>query len=75
VSRRWTPASHPTEAAYGHTVADYAVGLAATAGARRVLLFHQHPNRTDDELDATSRRLASAAVETQPAVEGSVIDL
>jgi phosphoribosyl 1,2-cyclic phosphodiesterase len=34
----------------GHSCGEYAVALARRAGARRVLLFHHRPNRTDDEL-------------------------
>jgi phosphoribosyl 1,2-cyclic phosphodiesterase len=38
------------EAVMGHSCGEYAVALARRAGARRVLLFHHRPNRTDDEL-------------------------
>jgi hypothetical protein len=36
---------------FGHSAAEYAIGLAAAAGARRVLLVHHRPDRTDTELD------------------------
>jgi phosphoribosyl 1,2-cyclic phosphodiesterase len=39
------------EASFGHAAADYAVGLGRAAGARRVVLFHHKPDRTDDALD------------------------
>ena len=36
----------------GHAAAEYAIELAAAAGARSVALYHHGPERTDDELDA-----------------------
>jgi phosphoribosyl 1,2-cyclic phosphodiesterase len=47
------------EADFGHAAADYAVGLAREAGARRVVLFHHKPSRTDDALDALGARLGA----------------
>ena len=44
------------EASFGHPAADYAVALAHRAGARRVLLTHHKPDRTDDALDALATR-------------------
>ena len=46
------------EASFGHAAADYAVGLGRAAGARRVVLFHHKPDRTDDDLDALAARFA-----------------
>jgi len=53
------PAEVPAEAAFGHAAADYAVELGRRAGARRVLLAHHKPDRTDQALDNMGRRLAS----------------
>jgi phosphoribosyl 1,2-cyclic phosphodiesterase len=36
---------------FGHAVAEYAVELGRRADARRVVLFHHAPDRTDDALD------------------------
>lgn len=36
---------------WGHCTVDYAVHVAATAGARRLALFHHDPARGDDALD------------------------
>ena len=47
------------EAAFGHAVVDYAVGLGRVAGAGRTLLFHHKPDRTDDELDELAARFAA----------------
>jgi phosphoribosyl 1,2-cyclic phosphodiesterase len=63
-----------SEAAFGHAAADYAVGLGRAAGARRVVLFHHKPERTDDDLDATAARFCSDATVTV-AAEDLVVSL
>jgi phosphoribosyl 1,2-cyclic phosphodiesterase len=62
-------------ASFGHASCGYAVGLAERAGARRVLLYHHDPPRTDDELDAVVATYASATVSVEGAREGMVLDL
>lgn len=54
----------------GHSAAEYAVGLGAEAGAKRVLLFHHDPPRTDDQIDEIS-----AGLGVEAAAEGLVISL
>lgn len=47
----------------GHASVEYAVGLAAAAGVRTLVLFHHSPERTDNGIDqilAAARRLARA---------------
>jgi phosphoribosyl 1,2-cyclic phosphodiesterase len=51
------PREVPRWAHYGHSAADYAVGLGREVGARTVVLFHHRSDRTDDELDALGARL------------------
>jgi ribonuclease BN (tRNA processing enzyme) len=65
----------PAEAAWGHAAAEYAVGLAARAGARRVALFHHKPSRTDDQLDAIGRRFAGSPLPVLVAAEGLSVEL
>jgi ribonuclease BN (tRNA processing enzyme) len=65
----------PAEAAWGHAAAEYAAGLAAVAGARKVALFHHKPSRTDDQLDAIGRRFAGAPVPVLVAAEGLSVEL
>ena len=65
----------PAEAALGHAAAEYAVGLAARAGARRVALFHHKPSRTDDQLDAISARFAAGPLPVLVAAEGLSVEL
>lgn len=61
------------EASFGHAAADYAVGLARRARARRVMFFHHKPDRTDDALDLLAGRF-SANPRVTVAAEGQVID-
>ncbi len=65
----------PAKAAFGHSAAGYGLTLAEAAGARRVLLFHHDPNRTDDELDALVARFGESPVPVTAAREGDVLDL
>lgn len=69
------PGELAAEASFGHAAADYAVGLAAAAGAGRAVLFHHKPDRTDDELDALGGRLAQAPVPVTVAAEGWILSL
>ena len=62
-------------ASFGHASAGYAVGLAERAGARRLLLFHHDPPRTDDEVDALVETYARRGIPVDGAREGMVIDL
>jgi ribonuclease BN (tRNA processing enzyme) len=62
---------------FGHAAADYAAGLAAEVGARRVLLFHHDPARTDagaaEVLADVRRRHPGVVVDL--ATESTVVDL
>jgi len=75
------PGEVAAEASFGHAAADYAVGLGQRAGARRVMLFHHKPARTDEELDQLGARLAAgrAGRVGQPdvivAAEGEILEL
>jgi ribonuclease BN (tRNA processing enzyme) len=65
----------PAEAAWGHAAAEYAIGLAARAGARQVALFHHKPSRTDAQLDAIGRRFAAGPLPVLVAAEGLSVEL
>lgn len=73
---QYTAAELPERGAFGHAAAEYAVELGRTAGARRVLLFHHDPGRTDAEVDEIT---AAVQYESGPiveaATEGVCIDL
>jgi phosphoribosyl 1,2-cyclic phosphodiesterase len=70
-----TAAEFPRLAFLGHAAVEYAVELGRRAGARRVLLFHHDPGRTDDAIDELRRAAGGAPAGVEAAVEGSVIDL
>ncbi len=60
---------------FGHAAAEYAIGLAATAGAKRVLLLHHRPDRTDAELEKMAATLPDSQVPVTLAADGEVICL
>jgi phosphoribosyl 1,2-cyclic phosphodiesterase len=64
-----------TRASYGHASCGYAVRLAERAGAKRLLLYHHDPPRTDDDIDAMVAAYAGGPVPVDGAVEGMVVDL
>lgn len=70
-----TAAELPTKAFLGHSCAEYAVALAARAGASRVMLFHHDPDRTDDEIDAITAANQHDQVEVHSAVEGETLEV
>jgi phosphoribosyl 1,2-cyclic phosphodiesterase len=70
-----TAAELPAKAFFGHSAAEYAVGLAVAAGVPRVVLYHHDPTRTDDEVDAIVRANQRPGVMVEGAVEGSTIDV
>ena len=63
------------EGSFGHAAAEYAVELGARAGARRVVLFHHRPERTDAEVDRTLCRFADGPVPVVGAAEGTTLAL
>jgi len=68
------PEEVAAQASFGHPAADYAVRLGRRARARRVLLAHHKPDRTDDALDALAARFHLDPHVTV-AAQGQVIDL
>ena len=59
---------------FGHSVAEYAVELGRRARARRVVLFHHQPDRSDDALDELGRRFGPEP-EVLVAAESMVLEL
>jgi phosphoribosyl 1,2-cyclic phosphodiesterase len=75
-SQLLTPAELASEGRFGHALADYAVELGGHAGARRVLLAHHRPDRSDDALDELKGRFAATAgVEVIVAAQDTVLQL
>ena len=60
---------------FGHAAAEYAVGLAEAAGARRVVLLHHRPDRTDCELDKLAASMAGRQLPVTVAADGEMICL
>ena len=54
----------------GLAAADYAVGLGCRAGARKVVLFHHRPDRTDEALDGLVARFSTYPVSVCGAADG-----
>lgn len=55
----YLPAELPERRGWGHSSYAEAVRLAADAGARRLLLFHHAPERTDDQVERIGRIAAA----------------
>ncbi len=70
-----TAAEFPALHHLGHSAVEYALGLAEAAGARKLVLFHHDPTRTDDEIDALVAACRSPLVEVVAAAEGLVLDI
>lgn len=58
---QFTAADLARKSDWGHCTFDYALHVAATAGARRLALFHHDPDRSDDEIDSVVDRLGDRA--------------
>jgi phosphoribosyl 1,2-cyclic phosphodiesterase len=75
----YLPGELPRHHGWGHSSYAEAVRLAADAGVRRLVLFHHHPDRTDDEVDRLAADAAAlgaacaAAVEVTVAREGETL--
>jgi phosphoribosyl 1,2-cyclic phosphodiesterase len=77
---QYTPEEFVEKAHWGHCTIDYAVFVAREAGAKRLVLFHHDPSRTDDQLDvlldrAREQAAATAVSEVVAAYEGLTISL
>ena len=71
---QYTAGEFAARRGFGHSAIDYAVGLAESAGARRLVLFHHDPGRTDDDLDRIACGLATAPVPVVVGRQGQVLD-
>ncbi len=52
---QYTSQEFAKKSTWGHCTPEYAVWLAASAGAKRLALFHHDPSHDDDDLDAMLR--------------------
>lgn len=67
---QYTDDELPERASFGHSSAGYAVGLAKAAGAKRLLLFHHDPPRTDDQIDEIVASYGNGGIPIEAASEG-----
>lgn len=73
---QYTRQELPARSTWGHAAADYPVELAEQGGARRVVLFHHDPFRTDADLAQIHTDVAATTnLPVDLAVQGSVIEL
>ena len=72
---QYTAAEFAERSSWGHSAVNYAVGLAAAAGARWLVLFHHDPSRTDDQLDEIVQSWADAPIPVTAASEGMTLNL
>jgi phosphoribosyl 1,2-cyclic phosphodiesterase len=71
----WLAEEFDPDQTWGHAAAEYAAGLALRAGARRVVLVHHRPDRTDTELDKLAASVAGSPVPVSVGFDGEVITL
>src|SRR5215467_10875973 len=78
---QYTAAEYPSKSGWGHSSSEFVVRLARHAKAKRVVLTHHDPLRSDDALDRIVDRLkAELSADRSPvlvsaAAEGNVIDV
>jgi phosphoribosyl 1,2-cyclic phosphodiesterase len=73
---QYTAAELPARVGFGHSAADYPVALARRCGARRVVLFHHDPDRTDAAVAAIEQSLrGDAHVRVDAARQGDTIQI
>ncbi len=77
---QYTDEEFAKKAHWGHSTIDYAVHVAAEAGARRLVLFHHDPVHTDEEMDRLIDQAADAPGASRldvvvGATEGMSLDL
>jgi phosphoribosyl 1,2-cyclic phosphodiesterase len=72
---QFVAAEFPGVAYLGHSAVEYAIGLAAAAKSRSLLLFHHAPDRTDDEIDTIVESFRSASLPVGAAIEGAELHL
>ena len=76
---QYTPLEFESKRDWGHCTVDYAVHVAATAGVKRLALFHHDPSHDDDTVDCllagAHERAAGRIDEVVAAAEGLTIVL
>jgi phosphoribosyl 1,2-cyclic phosphodiesterase len=71
----YTDEEFPGRAGWGHSTWQEGVRLAEAAGARRLVLFHHDPWRTDEQVDAIAADAQAVRPGTVAAAEGLVLSV
>jgi ribonuclease BN (tRNA processing enzyme) len=77
---QYEPAEFALKSDWGHCTVEFAVRVAAEAGAKRLALFHHDPSHGDDVVDRLRREAEAFAVgtsltEVMAAAEGLTVSL
>jgi phosphoribosyl 1,2-cyclic phosphodiesterase len=76
---QYTPEEFIKKSDWGHCTLEYALLVARTARAKRLVMFHHDPGHTDEDIDRLASELrdhaAGSGVEVIAAYEGLVLDL
>jgi phosphoribosyl 1,2-cyclic phosphodiesterase len=72
---QYTREEFPARAHFGHSSIDYAVGLAEHAVAKRLVLFHHDPWRSDAQLDSIVTHWSGASLPVTAAIEWDVLEV
>lgn len=72
---QYTPEEFEKKAHWGHCTPEFAVHIGVECGAKKVVLFHHDPERTDAELDASPHVVKKQGIEVVVATEGATIVL
>lgn len=72
---QYTPAEYQRFRGWGHSTWENAVKVAAASGAKRLVLFHHDPSRSDDALDAIVTEARRQFPATDAAREDLAIEL
>ncbi len=73
---QYTTEELPHRSSWGHAAAPYCITLAKHCGARKVMLYHHDPARTDDQVEAIRAELAASSnVRVEVATENLTITL
>jgi phosphoribosyl 1,2-cyclic phosphodiesterase len=60
---QFQPEEYAKRPHWGHSTPNHAIGLASTAGARHLILFHHDPHRTDRQIDTIEGTYRARAAE------------
>jgi phosphoribosyl 1,2-cyclic phosphodiesterase len=72
---QYTPAELVDRFTWGHTAVPYCVNLAEQCGAKKLVMFHHDPSRTDEQVEALAATLHSSTVEIEIGIEGVELQL